>query len=221
MRIRRRVVTVTPRFPSPLWLRIVPLLCTVLPTRTKLESLAPIAREKRRLNGERLPNGLDVRRGWRASVVTPGAHFDVTLYPDQSDRRRSAGRAVTNAVEGLRRRRGGTSEARVVLVRERDRTAAGIRHLVEAVKLGHATDTLLSELAAQESALKALERRISELDRRRAVAIDETVLAGRVTAAAAGFRDIPKANGLNARRSCSASRTVAACRVKRSARPGT
>ena len=41
--------------------------------------------------------------------------------------------------------------------RIRDRTAAGIRHLVDAAKLGRATDTLLGELATQEAALKALE----------------------------------------------------------------
>jgi hypothetical protein len=46
---------------------------------------------------------------------------------------------------------------------DRDRTAGAIRHLVDAVKLGRSTDTLLGELQAQEAALKALERGIAEL----------------------------------------------------------
>jgi site-specific DNA recombinase len=109
-------------------------------------------------------------------------------------------RAVTKAVEKLQRRGGGATEKRAALVRERDRTAASIRHLVDAVKLGRATDTLLSELVTQEAALKALERRIGEMDRQRVVPIDGAALAGRVATVAADFRTTLKAGGPNARR---------------------
>ena len=71
-------------------------------------------------------------------------------------------RAVVKAVDRLRRRGSETTYQRAALVRERDRIAVRIRHLVDAVKLGRATETLLSELQTQEAALKALERRIAQ-----------------------------------------------------------
>jgi hypothetical protein len=85
-------------------------------------------------------------------------------------------------------------------VRDRDRTAAGIRHLVEAVKLGHATDTLLSELQIQETALKALERRIAEADGQPVVRDDEAALLARIGAVAAEFRATLSEGGPRARR---------------------
>jgi hypothetical protein len=42
-------------------------------------------------------------------------------------------RAVTKAIERLRRRSTESTDERATLLRERDRTAAGIRHLVDAV----------------------------------------------------------------------------------------
>jgi len=71
-------------------------------------------------------------------------------------------RALLKAVERLRQRGNDALGQRAALLRERDRTAAGIRRLVEAVMLGRATDTLLSELQSQDAALKTLERRIAE-----------------------------------------------------------
>src|SRR5688572_7290719 len=108
-------------------------------------------------------------------------------------------RAVTKAVDMLQRRGGAVPDQRASLARERDRVATGIRHLVEAVKLGRATDTLLGELTAQELALKALERRIGEAPQR-VVRIDGAALAGRVATVAAEFRTTLKAGGPNARR---------------------
>ncbi len=109
-------------------------------------------------------------------------------------------RAVTKAGEKLQRRGTDATDQRAALGRERDRTAAGIRHLVEAVKLGRATDTLLAELHAQENALKALERRLAELAGRRVVPLDKKLLAGRVAAVAAEFRATLKTAGPKARR---------------------
>jgi hypothetical protein len=97
-------------------------------------------------------------------------------------------RAVIKAIERLTRRNAGAPDERAALVRERDRTAAGVRHLVDAVKLGQATETLLAELAIQETALKALERRMADLDGRRVVPIDSKRLTARVEAVAAEFR---------------------------------
>jgi hypothetical protein len=51
---------------------------------------------------------------------------------------------VIKAIERLTRRNAGAPDERAALVRERDRTAAGVRHLVDAVKLGQATETLLA-----------------------------------------------------------------------------
>jgi len=109
-------------------------------------------------------------------------------------------RAVVKAVERLRRRGTDATDQRGALVRERDRTAAGIHHLVEAVKLGRATDTLLSELQTQEAALKALERRIAEAGGRPGVRIDDSALVARVGAVAADFRAALQQGGPRARR---------------------
>lgn len=109
-------------------------------------------------------------------------------------------RAVTKAVDRLRRRGARAADERGVLVRERDRTATKIRHLVEAVKLGRATATLLDELHAQEAALKALELRIAEAGRQQAIPIDEAHLRRRVAVLAAEFRASLKQAGPAARR---------------------
>src|SRR4030095_14245415 len=68
------------------------------------------------------------------------------------------------------------------------------------VKLGRATDTLLAELQTQEAGLKALERRITDLDGRRVPQLDGTALAKRVTAVAAEFRVTLKQEGPQTRR---------------------
>jgi site-specific DNA recombinase len=78
-------------------------------------------------------------------------------------------RAVEKAVARLQRRGPDGRNQRTALVHERDRTVGAIRNLVDAVKLGRATETLLSELAAQETALKVLECKIADLDGRRVI----------------------------------------------------
>jgi hypothetical protein len=108
-------------------------------------------------------------------------------------------RAVSKAVARLQQR-GGAPDERAALGRERERTGGAIRNLVEAVKLGRATETLLGELQTQEAALKALERRIADLDGRRVVPIDGVRLAARVEAVAAEFRTTIKQGGPQARR---------------------
>jgi site-specific DNA recombinase len=108
-------------------------------------------------------------------------------------------RAVTKAVALLQRRGPQASDQRAALTKERERIAAGVRHLLDAVKLGRATDTLLNELHAQEATLKALERRITELDGRRVVPMDGKRLAGRLEAVAGEFRATLKRGGPRAR----------------------
>lgn len=104
-------------------------------------------------------------------------------------------RAVSKALERLERRRPDAGAERAELTRERDRIAGGVRHLVDAVKRGRATDTLLEELHRQEAALKALERRIAELDERHIVTLDKKSLAGRLAVAASEFRATLKRGG--------------------------
>jgi hypothetical protein len=108
-------------------------------------------------------------------------------------------RAVTKAIELLQRRGLEAPDQRAALRREQDRIAAGVRHLLDAVKLGRATDTLLNELLAQEAALKALERQITELDEPRVVPMDGMRLAGRLAAVAGEFRATLKRGGPRAR----------------------
>jgi site-specific DNA recombinase len=109
-------------------------------------------------------------------------------------------RAVSKAVERLKRRGASATDERAALGRERDRTAAAIRHLVDAVKRGRATDTLLGELQTQEAALKALERRIAETGGPRVALVDDPRLAARVGVVAAEFRATLKHGGPQARR---------------------
>jgi len=109
-------------------------------------------------------------------------------------------RAVTKAVERLRRRGRERTDQRAALVPERDRIGSAIRHLVDAVKLGRATDTLLAELHAQEAALKALERQIAEAGRQHTIPVDDAALRRRVAAVAAEFRTTLKQGGPPARR---------------------
>jgi hypothetical protein len=107
---------------------------------------------------------------------------------------------VTRAVDRLKRRTPAAHDDRAPLVRERDRTAAGIRHLLDAVKGGRATDTLLGELATQEARVKALERRIAECDGRPVIVpSDAGQLTTHVLAAAATFRTTLQAGGPRAR----------------------
>jgi site-specific DNA recombinase len=108
-------------------------------------------------------------------------------------------RAVEKAVARLQRRGPDGRNQRTALVHERDRTVGAIRNLVDAVKLGRATETLLSELAAQETALKVLECKIADLDGRRVIPIDGVRLAARVETVAAEFRATIKDGGARAR----------------------
>jgi hypothetical protein len=105
------------------------------------------------------------------------------------------------AVRKLAACRGSMADERAALLRERTQLATAIRHLVDAVKLGRATDTLLAELATQEAALKGLERRIADIDGSRVVvATDGARLTARVAAAAREFRAMLKDGGPRARR---------------------
>jgi hypothetical protein len=107
---------------------------------------------------------------------------------------------IVNSLAARRHRGSEASDQRAALVRERDRTAVEIRHLVDAVKLGRASETLLSELQKQESALKAPERRIAEATGPRVVPADDARLVERVGAVATEFRATLKEGGSRARR---------------------
>jgi site-specific DNA recombinase len=109
-------------------------------------------------------------------------------------------RAVEKAVTRIQRRNTGVPDQRTALAHERDRTATAIRHLVDAVKVGRATETLLGELQTQEAALKALERRMAELEVRHVEPVDHGRLAARVAAVAGEFRATLKHGGPHARR---------------------
>ena len=104
-------------------------------------------------------------------------------------------RAVSTALDRLQRQRPDAAAQRAELTGERDRIGVGVRHLLDAVKRGRATDTLLEELQRQEAALKTLERRIAELDARRIVPMDGPRLAGRLAAIAGEFRATLKRGG--------------------------
>src|SRR5262249_8506929 len=84
-------------------------------------------------------------------------------------------RAVTLALERLQRRGAEVPAERAALERERAAIATACRHLLDAVKRGQATETLLAELAGEEEKAKALDRKLAALDARpRPVPLDRT-----------------------------------------------
>jgi site-specific DNA recombinase len=108
-------------------------------------------------------------------------------------------RAVEKATARLPRRRQAVPEARAALAREQETVQAGIRNLVMAVRSGHATETLLAELADQEARGKALARQLADLDVR-PVTVDSGALVARLTALAGDIRGLLDERGPRVRR---------------------
>src|SRR5262245_39140977 len=93
--------------------------------------------------------------------------------------------AVTKALDRVQQRGKEAPDRRAAVLRERDVIAAGTRHLLDAVKQGRATETLLTELAMQEERAKAIARQLAELERQQranVVPLDRTRLAPRLQA---------------------------------------
>src|SRR5262245_30185640 len=90
-------------------------------------------------------------------------------------------RAVTQALARFEQRGKEAPDRRAALLRERDAIAAGVQHLLEAVKQGRATETLLAELAAEEERAKAVARQLAELEQQQAnlVRFDRALVAAR------------------------------------------
>jgi site-specific DNA recombinase len=110
-------------------------------------------------------------------------------------------RAVALALEREQARGREAPDRRAALRRERDAPAAAVRNLLEAVKHGRATETLLAELAVQEARGKALDRELAELDQRpRVVPLDRKGLEARLTALGRDMRGVLGAGGPEARR---------------------
>jgi len=94
-------------------------------------------------------------------------------------------RAVTKALDRVQQRGKEAPDRRAALLRERDVIVAGIRHLLDAVKQGRATETLLTELAMQEERAKGVARQLAEVEhqqRANVVPLDRTRLAPRLQA---------------------------------------
>ena len=111
-------------------------------------------------------------------------------------------RAIEKAAARLQQHRK-APDPRVALVREQTEVAASIRHLVEAVKRGRATDTLLTELAAQEGRGKTIARQLAELEAQPRTVVpklDITLLTARLTALGRDLRGTLSSGGPEARR---------------------
>src|SRR5215470_18048666 len=109
-------------------------------------------------------------------------------------------RAVTLALERLQRRGAEVQAERAALERERAAVATACRYLLDAVKRGQATDTLLAELAGEEEKAKALDRKLAALDARpRPVSLDSTRLTARLQALGRDVRGVLATGGPEAR----------------------
>src|SRR5262249_49097398 len=75
-------------------------------------------------------------------------------------------RAIEKAVARAQSGRAASADQRMRLLRERSNVETNMRNLVDAVKLGRATETLLAELQGQEERQKAIGRELAELDSR-------------------------------------------------------
>src|SRR5262252_4078981 len=85
---------------------------------------------------------------------------------------------VARAIERAERRGAEAPERRQALERERAAIATAVRHLLDAIKHGQATETLLGELAGQEARAKAIERELAAFEPGpRLVALDRKQLA--------------------------------------------
>ncbi|HKD17762.1 MAG TPA: hypothetical protein VKG23_07820, partial [Thermoanaerobaculia bacterium] len=85
---------------------------------------------------------------------------------------------VARALDRAERRRAEVPEQRRTLERERAANATVIRRLVDAIKHGQATETLLGELAVEEARAKTIDQQLAALDARpRLVALDRKQLA--------------------------------------------
>src|SRR5499433_751482 len=112
-------------------------------------------------------------------------------------------RAVTKALDRVQQRGKEAPDRRAALLRERDVIAAGIRHLLDAVKQGRATETLLTELAMQEERAKGVARQLAEVEhqqRANVVPLDRTRLAARLQAMGRDVRGLLAAGGPETRR---------------------
>src|SRR5262245_17529534 len=84
---------------------------------------------------------------------------------------------------------------------ERAANATVVRHLVDAIKRGQATETLLAELAVEEARAKAIEQELAALDARpRLVALDRKQMAARLHVLGRTLRGALAAGGPQARR---------------------
>jgi hypothetical protein len=120
--------------------------------------------------------------------------------PEAIDERLIA-RAVAKALEREQRRGAEAPDRRAALLRERDTIEAGVRHLVEAVKRGRATETLLAELAVQEERAKTIGRQLAALEQEpRLVPLDSKRLAARLQELGRNVRSVLAAGGPEARR---------------------
>src|SRR5215468_4179344 len=109
-------------------------------------------------------------------------------------------RAVTLALERLQRRGAEVPAERAALERERAAVATACRHLLDAVKRGQATETLLAELAVEEGKGRDLDRRLAALDARpRPVSLDSTRLTARLQALGRDVRGVLATGGPEAR----------------------
>src|SRR5215467_12790629 len=109
-------------------------------------------------------------------------------------------RAVTLALERVERRGAETPAKRAAIERERAAVATAIRHLLDAVKRGQATETLLGELAVQEDRAKELDRTLAALDTQpRPGSLDSTRLAARLQALGRDVRGVLATGGPEAR----------------------
>ena len=110
-------------------------------------------------------------------------------------------RAVEKALARVQRGRTTTTDERAALLQRRTTVETGIRHLLDAVKLGHATETLLAEIQRQEAEAKVIARELADLDSRaRIVPIEGKQLEARLTALGRNLRGVLERKGPPARR---------------------
>jgi site-specific DNA recombinase len=110
-------------------------------------------------------------------------------------------RAMALALERAQQRRAAAPDQRAALGRERAAITTTMRHVLDAVKSGRATDTLLAELAAQEARAKAIDQQLAALDaQRHPVSLDSKRLAARLQELGRDVRSVLAQGAPDARR---------------------
>ena len=128
-------------------------------------------------------NGVQIRQDRLETAFLAALHavLDARMIED----------AVREALTRLRQEDAGRGDRQATLIRERSLVEARVRHLLDAVTRGHATDALLRELEAEDARKTVLATELATLaDQARVTTLDAAQMSRTLTALAADVQTV-------------------------------